>query len=71
MAFFSGFGGTCGAHRLWTHRAYKAKAPLRLFLMICQTMSTLNHIYTWTLVHRTHHKYSDSDADPHNVKVCE
>lgn len=25
-------------------------------------------IYGWTKGHRTHHKYSDTDADPHNVK---
>jgi stearoyl-CoA desaturase (delta-9 desaturase) len=67
FAFWSGFGGSCGAHRLWCHRAYKAKWPLRVFLMIGQTISTLNHIYTWVLVHRTHHKFSDTDADPHNV----
>lgn len=28
----TGFGGTAGAHRLWSHRAYKATWPLRLML---------------------------------------
>ena len=32
-------GITAGAHRLWAHRAYKAKLPLRVFLMLCQTLA--------------------------------
>lgn len=31
----NGFGVTGGAHRLWTHRSYKAKLPLRIILMLC------------------------------------
>lgn len=33
----SGLGITAGAHRLWSHRAYKAKLPLRIFLAFLQT----------------------------------
>lgn len=37
-AFFvggvGGFGVTAGAHRFWCHRAYKAKLPLRIILML-------------------------------------
>lgn len=29
---FSGIGITAGAHRLWSHRSYKARLPLRIFL---------------------------------------
>jgi stearoyl-CoA desaturase (delta-9 desaturase) len=25
-------------------------------------------VYTWALDHRVHHKYSETDADPHNAK---
>lgn len=32
-------GITAGAHRLWCHRAYKAKWPLRMILMIFQTIA--------------------------------
>lgn len=35
----SGFGITAGAHRLWSHRAYKAKWPLRLFLVFLFTIA--------------------------------
>ncbi|XP_058812887.1 stearoyl-CoA desaturase 5-like [Topomyia yanbarensis] len=63
---FAGFGVTAGAHRLWTHRAYKAKLPLRIILMICFCMSGQNSLYEWIRDHRIHHKYSETDADPHN-----
>lgn len=29
-----GLGITAGAHRLWAHRSYKAKLPLRIFLAL-------------------------------------
>ncbi|XP_043495540.1 acyl-CoA Delta-9 desaturase-like [Polistes fuscatus] len=64
--FLAGFGVTAGAHRLWAHKAYKAKWPMRVILMIFQTMAFQNHIYEWVRDHRVHHKFTDTDADPHN-----
>ncbi|XP_039271781.2 stearoyl-CoA desaturase 5-like [Styela clava] len=60
-------GVTAGAHRLWTHRAYKAKLPLRIFLMILDCLALQNSLFDWCRDHRTHHKYSETDADPHNA----
>lgn len=57
-----------GAHRLWAHKAYKANLPLRILLCICQTLAFQNHIYEWVRDHRVHHKFTDSNADPHNSK---
>lgn len=34
-----GFGITGGAHRLWSHRSYKATLPLQLILMFCYSVS--------------------------------
>lgn len=65
--FVNLIGVTAGGHRLWAHRAYKAKLPLRIFLMICQTIALQNDIYVWVRDHRVHHKFSESDADPHNA----
>lgn len=64
----SGLGITAGAHRLWAHRSYKAKLPLRIILMIFNTIAFENHIYEWARDHRMHHKYSETNADPHNAK---
>lgn len=35
----SALGVTAGAHRLWSHRSYKAKLPLRLFLAAANSMA--------------------------------
>lgn len=39
LFLFGGFGITGGAHRLWAHRSYKAKWPLRLLAAIAQTIA--------------------------------
>lgn len=59
-------GVTAGAHRLWCHRAYEANVPLRILLMIMNCGSMQNDIIEWCRDHRVHHKFSDTDADPHN-----
>ena len=64
----SGLGILAGAHRLWAHRSYRARLPLRIVLMLLQTMALQNDIYDWCRDHRVHHKYSDTDADPYNVR---
>ncbi|XP_058788847.1 acyl-CoA Delta-9 desaturase-like [Phymastichus coffea] len=60
-------GITAGVHRLWSHRSYKAKWPLKLILVFLNNMAFQGHIILWARDHRTHHKYSDTDADPHNA----
>ncbi|XP_035519881.1 stearoyl-CoA desaturase b isoform X1 [Morone saxatilis] len=65
--FFSALGVTAGAHRLWSHRSYKASLPLRVFLALGNSMAFQNDIYEWARDHRVHHKYSETDADPHNA----
>lgn len=68
MYQLSGLGITAGAHRLWAHKSYKAKWPLTLFLTICNTVAFQDAAVDWARDHRVHHKYSETDADPHNAK---
>ncbi|KAG5671195.1 hypothetical protein PVAND_001406 [Polypedilum vanderplanki] len=67
FGMFTGFGITAGAHRLWAHGSYKANLGLRLFLTFWQTAAFQNSIYEWTRDHRVHHKFTDTNADPHNA----
>lgn len=67
LSFLTGLGVTAGAHRLWTHRSYKAKLPLRIFLAFCNCMALQNDLYEWARDHRVHHKFAETNADPHNV----
>ncbi|XP_061706526.1 acyl-CoA Delta-9 desaturase-like [Cydia pomonella] len=60
-------GVTAGAHRLWSHRSYKVKWPLKLLLLIFQTIAMQYSVINWVRDHRMHHKYVDTDADPHNA----
>jgi len=63
----SGVGITAGSHRLWSHKSYKAKLPLRMILVAMNCVSFQNDIIEWSRDHRCHHKWTDTDADPHNV----
>ncbi|KAI3389924.1 hypothetical protein SNEBB_006832 [Seison nebaliae] len=60
-------GITAGAHRLWCHRTYKATFPLRVALIIMQTIGFQNHVDNWVADHICHHRYCDTDGDPHNA----
>ncbi|XP_076368493.1 acyl-CoA desaturase-like [Tachypleus tridentatus] len=66
-SFCSGLGTTAGAHRLWSHRAYKAKLPLRILLMLFNSLACQNDIYEWSRDHRVHHKFSETTGDPHDI----
>uniref|UniRef100_A0A1B0CZP5 Fatty acid desaturase domain-containing protein n=1 Tax=Phlebotomus papatasi TaxID=29031 RepID=A0A1B0CZP5_PHLPP len=67
LGVIGGIGITMGAHRLFTHRSFKAKPPLRRILMILFVLNGQNPLWEWARDHRQHHKYSDTDADPHNA----
>ena len=64
----SGLGVTAGAHRLWAHKAYKARMPVRILLMLFNCISFQNCILEWCRDHRVHHKFSETDADPHDAR---
>lgn len=63
----SGFGITVGVHRLWSHRSYEAAFSVRLLLMLCNSVANQGSIFHWARDHRVHHKFSETDADPHNA----
>lgn len=60
-------GILAGVHRYYTHRSFKAKLPLRVILVFLNTLAFQAPIWIWSRDHRLHHKYADTDADPHNA----
>ncbi|CAL8145710.1 unnamed protein product [Orchesella dallaii] len=68
LVYLANFGTTAGVHRLWSHKSYKATLPFRILLMLAQTLACQNSIHEWARDHRAHHKYTDTNADPHNSK---
>ncbi|CAG2163155.1 unnamed protein product [Oppiella nova] len=68
LACGSGFGASAGSHRLWAHRAFKARWPLKLFLVITETMAVNGSCFSYARDHRNHHKFVDTNADPKNAR---
>ena len=66
IGILSAFGTTVGAHRLYTHRTFKANLKMRIMLMLMQSMAAQNDMIEWVRDHRVHHKFTDTNADPHN-----
>ncbi|MCG5535877.1 acyl-CoA desaturase [Ectothiorhodospira mobilis] len=65
-----GLSITVGYHRLWAHRTFKARWPLRLILAAFGAMALQNSIYNWAARHRNHHRYVDDvERDPHSIRV--
>jgi stearoyl-CoA desaturase (delta-9 desaturase) len=59
-------GITVGFHRLFTHKAFEAVRPVRIFLAIAGSMALQGPVIKWCAVHRRHHQQSDRDGDPHS-----
>ena len=54
-------------HRLWSHRSYDAKLPVR-YCRCAASAANQGSIFHWARDHRVHHKFSETPADPHNAK---
>jgi stearoyl-CoA desaturase (delta-9 desaturase) len=65
----TGLGITVGFHRLFTHRSFKTKRPIRILLAICGSMAIEGPIISWVADHRKHHAFSDRLGDPHSPHV--
>lgn len=64
-----GFGVTVGFHRLFTHRAFKTSAPMRLMWAVLGSMALEGPVIEWVAYHRRHHRFSDQEGDPHSPHV--
>jgi stearoyl-CoA desaturase (Delta-9 desaturase) len=61
-----GFGITIGYHRMLTHRAFEAIAPLKAALLVAGSLAIQGGAIDWAVDHRTHHAFSDKEGDPHS-----
>jgi stearoyl-CoA desaturase (delta-9 desaturase) len=62
-------GVTVGFHRLFTHRAFKAKPAVRGTLAILGSAAIEGPIISWVADHRKHHAFADVEGDPHSPHV--
>ncbi len=68
LYWLTGLGITAGYHRLFSHRGYKAKWPIRLAAAIFGGMAAQNSVFSWAAQHRYHHVEVDTIGDPYNSK---
>jgi stearoyl-CoA desaturase (delta-9 desaturase) len=61
-----GLGITLGFHRLITHRSFEVPKILEYFFAFCGTLACEGGPIEWVGQHRQHHKFSDTEKDPHD-----
>jgi stearoyl-CoA desaturase (delta-9 desaturase) len=62
----TGHGVTVGFHRMFTHRSFKPKRALKIVLGVAGSLAVEGSLVSWVANHRRHHRFSDSDGDPHS-----
>jgi stearoyl-CoA desaturase (delta-9 desaturase) len=63
----TGFSITLGYHRLFSHLAFKAKAPVKLSTLLFGACAFENSALDWSSDHRKHHKHVDHEDDPYDI----
>ena len=59
------FGVTVGLHRLFCHAAFKTSTFWHVILAYLGTLAVYGSTVQWPAMHASHHKYADTDKDPH------
>jgi stearoyl-CoA desaturase (delta-9 desaturase) len=59
---------TLGYHRLFSHATFKAAWPVRLFVLVFGGAAFEQSAIRWAALHRQHHRHTDTDQDPYNIK---
>jgi stearoyl-CoA desaturase (Delta-9 desaturase) len=66
MYLATALGVTIGYHRMLTHRAFDAPAPVRYALTALGSMAVQGSVIDWVADHRKHHTFTDTEGDPHS-----
>ncbi len=66
---FRGFGITVGYHRYFTHEAFKTSRPVAFLLALLGGLAGQRSLSWWVSRHRTHHRYTDREGDPHSPRM--
>jgi stearoyl-CoA desaturase (delta-9 desaturase) len=62
----NGLGMIMTYHRLLTHRSFQCPTWLEYVLVFLTTFSLTGSAITWVAIHRKHHRYADTENDPHS-----
>lgn len=62
----NGLGMIMTYHRLLTHRTFKCSKWFEYLMTFITTFSFTGSSITWIAIHRKHHRFSDTEKDPHS-----
>ena len=54
-------------HRHYSHRAYDLSKPAEVVLLFFGTLIGQGSVFDWAFDHRRHHKYTETELDPHAI----
>ena len=63
-----GFGVSLTFHRSITHRALTLHPFVEMLGKFFASMGGTGSPISWILIHKAHHRYSDTDKDPHSAR---
>lgn len=63
---FGGLGMIVGYHRLHSHRSFETPNWFEKMITIFATLSLTGPAIDWVAIHRAHHKWQDTEKDPHS-----
>jgi stearoyl-CoA desaturase (delta-9 desaturase) len=69
LYFFRMFWITGGYHRYFSHKSYKTSRWFQFVIAFMAQTSVQKGALWWAAHHRHHHRYSDTPADPHSMKI--
>ena len=59
-------GITMGYHRYYSHKTFKMPKWIEYYLLFFAHIAMFGPAITWVANHREHHKYVDTEKDPHS-----
>lgn len=59
---------SAGYHRYFSHRSFTAPVWYEYYVLILGSLTASGPLLGWVGVHRLHHRYSDTEKDPHSPK---
>jgi stearoyl-CoA desaturase (delta-9 desaturase) len=59
-------GVNIGMHRLLSHRSFETYGWIEKLLSVISVVTTIGSPLAWSALHRQHHKFCETDKDPHS-----
>ena len=68
LMILTGLSITAGYHRCFSHKAYTVHPIIKWFFVLFGSAAFEGGVLEWSTDHRNHHRYTDTEKDPYNIK---